>query len=355
MTRRRPPSTTCGGSRDDPATCGGLRDAKRPIPYVTPPQDDDARLLDAVSLGIIAGFIADRLLGDPARYHPVAGFGQLATALQRPLYQPNRLSGTVYETILVGGTATLGALGLRGPRWLRVAVTATATWAVLGGRTLEREARAVAQLIQDDDLAGARQRVRSLVGRDPTHLSSDELARACVESLAENTSDAVVAPLFWGAIAGVPGLIGYRAINTLDAMVGHRTPRWERFGWAAARVDDLANLLPARVATRLTAVLSGKPRHVLTVVRRDAPKHPSPNGGQIEAAYAATLEVQLGGSNVYAGRTEDRGTLGDGRPVELGDVERAAMLSRRLSWTTLAAVVGARTIIRAWRRRPRRS
>lgn len=313
-----------------------------------------AAALDPVSLGLVIGFAADRLLGDPGRYHPVAGFGRLAAALQQPLYRPSRASGALYEAVLVGGAAATGTLGRRGPWWLRTGATAAATWAVLGGRTLEREARAVARLVADDDLPAARHRVRSLVGRDPTRLDADQLARACVESLAENTSDAVVAPLTWGAVAGVPGLLGYRAVNTLDAMVGHRTARWERFGWAAARVDDAANLLPARLATGLTALLSGSPRAVLAVVRRDAPQHPSPNGGPIEAAYAAALGVRLGGSNVYAHGAEDRGTLGDGRPVRIGDVERAALLSRRLSRAALAAVVTARVAARAVRGRRRR-
>lgn len=296
---------------------------------------------------MVAGFVADRLIGDPARFHPVAGFGSIAAALQRPLYKPSRLNGAAYEALLVGGSVAAGALAHRGPTMLRTGLVAAATWAVLGGRTLEREADAVRRLVQTRDLPAARRRVRSLVGRDPSTLDGDGLGRACVESLAENTSDAVVAPLVWGAIAGAPGLLGYRAVNTLDAMVGHRTPKWERFGWAAARVDDAANLLPARLATVLTAVLSGTPRAVLTVVRRDAGKHPSPNGGRIEAAFAATLGVRLGGSNVYAGVSEDRGTLGDGRPVQVADVPRAAQLSRRLSWTTLATVVVARTAVRS--------
>lgn len=301
---------------------------------------------DAVSWGLVAGFAADRLLGDPRRRHPVAGFGQLAAALQKPLYADSRANGAVYEAVLAGGALVAGRLATRLP--LQPVVVAATTWAVLGGRSLEREATAVHGLVGREDLEGARQRVRSLVGRDPSTLDADGLGRACVESVAENTSDAVVAPLFWGAIAGVPGLVGYRAINTLDAMVGHRTPRWERFGWAAAKVDDLANLAPARLATGITALLSGRPREVLGVVRRDAPQHPSPNAGPIESAFAEALGVRLGGSNVYEGVAEYRGSLGDGREVRIGDVPRAVALSRRLSWATLATVVGARLAIRRW-------
>ena len=326
--------------------CGGVAHDKLPISCAIPPQKRTVGAIDAVSVGLVVGFAADRLFGDPARYHPVAGFGRVASALQRPLYGQSRVNGAGYEAILVGGSVLLGGLAHRAPGWRRAGLTGVATWAVLGGRTLEREARAVQRLVQDDDLPGARRRVSSLVGRDPSGLTGDELARACVESLAENTSDAVVAPLVWGAIAGIPGLVGYRAINTLDAMVGHRTPKWEQFGWAAARVDDLANLLPARLATALTSLLSGEPGKVLAVVRRDAGRHPSPNGGRIEAAFAATLGIRLGGSNVYAGINEDRGTLGDGDPVRVEDVERAALLSRRLSWASLLTVVGARLLAR---------
>lgn len=304
--------------------------------------------VDPVSLGLVLGFIADRLLGDPRRFHPVAGFGQIAAALQQPMYGDSRSRGIGYEAVLVGASISLGGLLTRSARRSHcraealTVLAAVSTWAVLGGRSLQREACAVHDLVTRGDLEAARHRVRSLVGRDPSALNADGLGRACVESVAENTSDAVVGPLFWGAIAGVPGLLGYRAVNTLDAMVGHRTPRWELFGWAAARFDDLANILPARLAAALTAALSGRPGEVLRIVRRDASTHPSPNAGPIETAFAAGLGVQLGGSNVYAGRAEDRGTLGDGRAVTIGDVPRAVRLSSRLSWAALCTVVGVR-------------
>lgn len=300
---------------------------------------------DAVAVGLTLGFVADRVIGDPQRFHPVAGFGSIAAALQRPLYADSRVRGLLYETILVGGTIGVGVLAARLP-W-RTWVVAAATWAVLGGRSLEREAGIVHDLVCQGDIDAARQRVRSLVGRDPSALDADGLGRACLESIAENTSDAVVAPLTWGVLGGVPGLVGYRAVNTLDAMIGHRTPRWERFGWAAAKVDDVANLLPSRLATGLTAALSGRPREVLAVVRRDAAKHPSPNAGPIESAFAATLGVRLGGSNVYGGVVEDRGTLGDGSPARIDDIPRAVSLSRRLSWATLGGVLTARLVVRS--------
>lgn len=304
------------------------------------------RRLDPIATGLVAGFVADRLLGDPKRWHPVAGFGNVAIVAQPRMYGDSRVRGAAYEALLVGSTVAGGMALSRMPRRLRWVVAGVATWGVLGGRSLEHEAMAVHNLAAAGDLSAARKRVRSLVGRDPAELDADGLARACVESLAENTSDAVVAPLFWGAVAGVPGLVGYRAVNTLDAMVGHRTPKWNRFGWAAARVDDLANLLPARLAASLTALLSGRPREVMRVVRRDAPKHPSPNAGPIESAFAATLDVRIGGENVYAGIVEDRGVLGDGAAVTLVDVPRAVALSRKLSWASLVALVSGRLAYR---------
>ena len=191
------------------------------------------------------------------------------------------------------------------------------------------------------DLAGARLQVRNLVGRDPAELGPDEIARATVESVAENTSDAVVAPLVWGAIAGIPGLLGYRAVNTLDAMIGHRSPRYERFGWAAARLDDLANWVPARVAGLAAAMaaplVGGSPAAAVRAMRRDAGQHPSPNAGVVEAAFAGALGIRLGGRNVYQGRVEERGVLGDGRAIAVADIARANRLASIVSTLVLLA------------------
>ena len=224
-------------------------------------------------------------------------------------------------------------------------MAALATWAVLGGTSLGREAQAIGRSLEEGDLAAARRRLPALCGRDPDRLDAAGLARAAVESVAENTSDAVVAPLLWGAVFGLPGLLGYRAVNTLDAMIGHHSPRYERFGWAAARLDDAANLVPARVTGLLAAGLApavgGRPRHALRMLRRDGGKHPSPNAGRCEAAFAGSLAVQLGGQNVYRGRTEQRGLLGDGGPPGAADIARAVRLSRLVSAAAalLAAVI----------------
>jgi adenosylcobinamide-phosphate synthase len=193
------------------------------------------------------------------------------------------------------------------------------------------------------DLDGARTRLSHLAGRNPDGLDETQLTRATVESLAENTSDAVVAPLLWGAVAGVPGLLGYRAVNTLDAMVGHRSPRYVHFGWCSARLDDVANWVPARVSATLAAatapLICGSPRAAVRAWHRDAGQHPSPNAGPVEASFAGALGVTLGGTNTYGGRVEHRGALGDGHPPRVADIPRAVRLSRAVGLASLAAAV----------------
>ena len=293
----------------------------------------------ARAVGLLVGYLADQVIGDPRRWHPVAGFGRCAAALERRSYRDSTVAGIGHTVALVAATTGLGIAADRLTRSRPVArtlVTAAATWAVLGGRSLGREAATVGALLGASDLPGARRRITHLVGRDPDSLDEAGIARACVESVAENTSDAVVAPLVWGAVAGVPGLLGYRAVNTLDAMIGHRSPRYRRFGWASARLDDLANLVPARLATALAVaaapLVGGSPRTALTAVRRDAGRHPSPNAGPVEAAFAGALGRTLGGVNTYGDSVEDRGTLGAGPAPDPSDIDRAIRLS---------AVIGA--------------
>ena len=215
------------------------------------------RMVVAQVAGLAAGVLADNALGDPRRFHPVAGFGQAASRLEHRVYAPTRAAGVRFAGIAVGLPVAVAigvsALTARRPLLRGIAIAAT-TWAVLGGTSLRHEAAAMASdLAAPDGLVAARRRLPNLVGRDPSALNRSEIARATVESVAENTSDAQVAPLFWGAVAGLPGLVGYRAINTLDAMVGHRSPRYRDFGTAAARLDDVANLIPSRLTALLTA------------------------------------------------------------------------------------------------------
>ncbi|MFE4000172.1 cobalamin biosynthesis protein [Nocardioides sp. YIM B13467] len=286
------------------------------------------------AVGLLAGFALDRLLGDPRRFHPVAGFGTVAMKAERTWYADDRARGVLHTATLVGGAVVLGAAAgrLAQGRIGTTLVTAAATWAVLGGRSLEREALAVHEHLDRADLPAARQRLTHLVGRDTEKLDASEVSRAVVESVAENTSDAVVAPLVWGAVAGVPGLLGYRAANTLDAMVGHHNDRYERFGWASARLDDVLNLPGSRLSGLLTlAAAPSRAGQAWEAWRRDAARHPSPNAGVVEASFAGALDIRLGGTNRYYGnRIEHRAVMGDGRDAAPADVVSATTLARRV-------------------------
>lgn len=316
------------------------------------PPDAPGPRVPARAAGILLGFAADRLLADPRRYHPVAGFGRAAAAVERRLYADSRARGAAHAAALVGAAVALGVAAerLTVRPTARAVVTAVATWTVLGGRTLDLEAGAVQGLLCSGDLPAARTRVRRLVGRDTGGLDVPEVSRAVVESVAENTSDAVVAPLVWGAVAGVPGLLGYRAVNTLDAMVGHRNARYQRYGWASARLDDLVNLPGSRLTGVLTLVASpARAGDAWRTWRRDAGRHPSPNAGVAEAAFAGALGVRLGGTNRYDGnRVEHRAVMGDGRPPRPQDITRARRLAGRvgagaaLTAAVTAAVLGRR-------------
>src|SRR3954470_16399681 len=200
--------------------------------------------------GAAAGLLGDLLLGDPRRGHPVAVFGRAATAVERLLWRDHRGWGALHTAVCAGSAVAVGAVAQRAVRSspaASVALTAAATWAVVGGTSLAREARTIGRALERGDVEGARARLPHLCGRDPQALDADGVARAVVESVAENTSDAVVGALVWGAVGSVPGLLGFRAVNTLDAMVGHRSPRYARYGWASARLDDVAGGAGARV------------------------------------------------------------------------------------------------------------
>lgn len=294
-------------------------------------------------------------VGDPAHGHPVAGFGWCAAALEKSTYRDSRAAGALHTGVLLGGLAVVGTLAQRGTRGSALAVaTAAATWASLGGTTLGRSGDAVADLLAADDIAGARALLPSLCGRDPSALDADGLARAALESVAENTSDAHVAPLLWAAVGGVPGVLLYRGVNTLDAMIGHRSPRYTRFGWAAARLDDAANFAAARVAGALVVLcaplVGGSPAGALRAWRRDAARHPSPNAGVVEATFAGALGVRLGGPTQYHHQLEIRPTLGDGHVPGIADLRRAVRLSRTVQVAAAVLAVGLTVVGRTGRR-----
>ncbi|GGP83508.1 cobalamin biosynthesis protein [Streptomyces melanogenes] len=298
--------------------------------------------------GATAGLLGDLLLGDPRRGHPVAAFGRAAAAVERALWRDHRGWGALHTAVCAGGAAGAALLATRAVRRrpaATVALTAAATWAVVGGTSLGREARAIGAALEAGDVEAARARLPHLCGRDPQSLDAPGIARAVVESVAENTSDAVVGALVWGALAGVPGLIAFRAVNTLDAMVGHRSPRHLRYGWASARLDDVAGWPGARLTAALAVAAGDDRRGATRAWREDARKHPSPNAGPVEASFAGALGVRLGGTLSYGGRVEHRPVLnGGGRAVEVADIERAVRLSRRVGWLALGAAIAVRKV-----------
>lgn len=285
---------------------------------------------------MLAGYLADVALGDPARGHPVAAFGRAAAGLERVTYRDARVAGVVHAGVLVGTVSLLGAALQRaadrgGPSW-SIATVAAATWVSVGGTSLARTGLAMSELLERGDIEAARRLLPSLCGRDPAWLDGAGLTRASLESVAENTSDAQVAPLLCAAMGGVPAVLAYRAINTLDSMIGYRSDRYARFGWATARLDDAANYVGARVAAALVVMfapfVSGSASGAVRAWRRDAARHPSPNAGVIEAAFAGALGVRLGGPTQYRHELQIRPTLGDGHEPTVADLRRAVALSR---------------------------
>ena len=300
-------------------------------------------------LGVLLGYLADLVLADPRTGHPVAGFGAAAASLERHIYRDARPAGVAHVAALVGAVTLAGvALERQARRWgaaWSVLTTALATWVALGGTSLVRVGSAMGEQLIADDIDGARRLLPSLCGRDPATLGAAGLTRATVESLAENTSDAQVAPLLWAMAGGVPGALGYRAVNTLDAMVGHRSQRYNRFGWAAARLDDGANYLAARITAALTVLcaplVGGSPLRAIDAWRSDAARHPSPNAGVVEAAFAGALGVRLGGPTQYHYELQIRPALGDGPPPTVADVCRAVQLSRAVQAAAALLFVSA--------------
>ncbi|WP_181009850.1 CobD/CbiB family cobalamin biosynthesis protein [Ornithinimicrobium sufpigmenti] len=344
------------------------------------------------ALGVALGLTLDRLAGEPpTAWHPVAWFGTAMSQVERRLYADARLPGAAYALVGVGVGAgsgwLLGRVGRRLPGRetdgaAGVAVLAAAVGVACAGRMLRETSARIEDRLRADDLDVARELLPWLVGRDPSTLDASGVAAAVVESLAENTVDAVVAPVFWGLLAGAPGVLAHRAVNTMDAMVGHRSARYGRFGTAAARLDDVMAWVPARVFAALVAVLAALPtgaqrsaerfaqprsaerlsprppargsalpqlHQVLSVVRRDAPAHPSPNSGVAESAVAAALGVELGGPLRYGDRVENRPHLGDGPRPDHVTIGAARQLVDRVEITAvvicllLAAAASDRT------------
>jgi adenosylcobinamide-phosphate synthase len=282
--------------------------------------------------GTAAGLLLDRVWGEPpSAVHPVAWFGRTMGSLERAVWRDSTLVGAGYAGVGLGLGAVVGKL---------VRSTAATTWIVVAGRQLRDVAGSVTATARTDP-ATARSELRALVGRDTSQLDRSGIAAAAIESVAENTVDAVFAPAMWAAVAGAGGAGAYRAVNTLDAMVGHRSPRYAKFGTVAARADDLANWLPARLfAISVAGVRPRRAGRIWRTVRRDAGAHPSPNAGVAEAAMAAALGVELGGPLRYGNRDEERPRLGTGPRPTLDDVAAAIRVADHAERLLVGLVLG---------------
>ncbi|WP_425606814.1 adenosylcobinamide-phosphate synthase CbiB [Paracoccus maritimus] len=277
----------------------------------------------------------DAAIGWPDRIyrrigHPVTWLGRLIAALdQRMNHGKARFWRGMAASLLVIAAATFPAIILQD--MLGAWLPGILAWPLVAARSLHDHLRAVARPLLKGDLAAARQATAMIVGRDVSKTDQAALARASIESLAENASDGVVAPLLWAAIAGLPGIAAYKAINTLDSMIGHLTPRHAEFGRFAARLDDVANWLPARLTAVLIALCCGGA--AWAVARRDAGAHRSPNAGWPEGAMAGALGVRLSGPRIYGDRIADEPWLNGGAPDPVAaDIDRALAIYRRTIW-----------------------
>jgi adenosylcobinamide-phosphate synthase len=300
----------------------------------------------SLPLAAIAGVALDRLLGETPRWHPLAGFGKLADAIERGGNHGHgvwrRISGTGAWVLAVAPWVALaGWARVQGPGIVGWLIDVLLLYLALGGRSLTEHAERVAADLAAEDLAAAREHVGWIVSRDTAGLDESGIAKACVESTLENGNDAVFGALFWFALLGGTGAALFRLSNTLDAMWGYKTERFLRFGWAAARIDDLLNYLPARL-TALSYALCGKTRAALHCWRRQAPLWESPNAGPVMSAGAGSLGLALGGPAIYHGQIEKRPVLGKGRAARGDDIPRALSLVRRglALWLAVFLAIG---------------
>jgi adenosylcobinamide-phosphate synthase len=292
---------------------------------------------------MVVAMAVDALLGWPswlfARIgHPVTWVGWLIGAIDatwnrasdRPLWR--RAAGVAGAVVVIAFSVALGWIVqsalLSG--WVQIVLIGILAWPLVALRSLHDHVAAVATPLLAGDIASARAAVSRIVGRDPAALDEAGIARAAIESLAENTSDGIVAPVFWGALFGLPGILGYKAINTLDSMIGHRSERHEAFGWAAARIDDVANFIPARLTGFLFVLLAPRRSEALSCMTRDARRHRSPNAGWPEAAMAGALGVRLSGPRIYHGSITNEPWLNEGaRDPLAADIGEGLTVYRR--------------------------
>jgi adenosylcobinamide-phosphate synthase len=288
----------------------------------------------AMPLAALSAVLLDRALGEVSRFHPLVGFGKLASAIEK------RLNG---RSLAGGGLAWLLAVGpwVALAFWLRqqapFVVDVVLLYFAIGAQSLYEHAEAVVQPLQEGRLDEARQRVGWIVSRETSTLDASGVAKAGVESVLENGNDAIFGTLFWFALLGGPGAVLFRLGNTLDAMWGYRTERFNLFGRFAARLDDALNFIPARL-TALSYALFGHTRMALACWRSQAPAWDSPNAGPVMSAGAGSLGILLGGAAIYHGQKEIRPPLGTGPAPVAADLARAITLIRRSLWLWLAAL-----------------
>jgi adenosylcobinamide-phosphate synthase len=277
-------------------------------------------------LAVILALVLDSLLGEPKRFHPLVMFGRLAAAVERWLYKKTRWRGTLAVFLVTTPVVSLAMLTRLSPHgWV---VDAVLLYLVIGWHSLNTHARPVREALRNNELARARQQVGMIVSRDTAAMQADDVSKATVESVLENGNDAIFGALFWFLVAGAPGAVAYRLVNTLDAMWGYRNEHYDAFGWAAARLDDALNFIPARL-TALSYAVAGHTRSALRCWSEQAKHWDSPNAGPVMASGAGSLRLALGGPASYEGRTEDRPMLGSGPAPQAADIDRALKLIDR--------------------------
>lgn len=301
-------------------------------------------------LPLILAWILDFMLGDPMWLpHPVVAFGNAISFCEHRLNKGahRHLKGgiTALSLIIITFILTRAILQLASPVvWLEVAIQTILIFYCLAGTTLVREVRMVFKAV-DRSLEEGRRQVARIVGRDTANLSAQEIRTAALETLAENLSDGVVAPLFWYALLGVPGMMAYKMVNTLDSMIGYKTERYRQFGMVAAKIDDIANYIPARITALLMILVAGKPQ-LIGFVRRYGPQHASPNSGYPEAALAGILNCRFGGTHDYFGETVYKPYIGSShRDFTTADMRRATSINRRTEAATLLLTLLVHTLI----------
>lgn len=294
-------------------------------------------------LSSVLGVILDRFLGEPTRWHPLVGFGRFAGALEKRLNRQHletdelKVRGLISLLMLLVPfmyvAYILSSFGIIG-----TLIDIALIYLAIGSRSLQEHALRVYEALSDRNLDEARTHIGMLVSRDTSSLDEKQIAKAGVESVLENGCDAIFGALFWFVIAGAPGVVMYRLANTLDAMWGYKNERFLYFGWAAAKLDDILNYIPARL-TALTYAFLGNYQNAIHCWRTQGNNWKSPNAGPVMSAGAGALSVQIGGSAIYHGNEEYRPTLGKGHEPEIEDIKRSITLVRRGVWLWLAAFV----------------